>query len=121
MSLMALFSAGNPGNPDKKPGVTATGPAAVSGNPGNPGNPGNITFKMKNAICHGTNGFAGGSSLAQPQWEFLRAVTLPKLAEQQILAYLAHIGETDQALIDEFLDRCRRDQAVPAWVINWTE
>ena len=75
---------------------------------------------------------APASSLTQPQREFLKlhkaeiinelkAVTLPKLAEQQILTYLAHIGETDQALINEFLERCRRDQAVPAWVINWTD
>jgi hypothetical protein len=72
---------------------------------------------------------APASSLTQPQREFLKihkaeiinelkAVTLPKLAEQQILTYLAHIGETDQALINEFLERCRRDQAVPAWVMD---
>jgi hypothetical protein len=75
---------------------------------------------------------APASSLTQPQREFLKihkaeiiselkAVTLPKLAEQQILAYFAQIGETGQELIDEFFERCRRDQAVPAWVNNWTD
>jgi hypothetical protein len=67
---------------------------------------------------------APASSLTQPQREFLKlhkAEIIKKLAEQQILAYLVHIGETDQALINEFLERCRRDQAVPAWVINWTD
>ena len=132
MSLMELFSSGNTGNTGTKNGVTATGHVITGGNTGNTGNTQNNIVKVKNAICHGTNGFAGGSSLTQPQREFLKlhkaeiinelkAVTLPKLAEQRILAYLAHIGETDQALINEFLERCRRDQAVPAWVINWTD
>ena len=39
MSLIELFSSGNPGNPNKKTGVTATGHATQGGNTGNPGNP----------------------------------------------------------------------------------
>ena len=48
MSLMALFSSGNPGNPDKKAGVTDTDPVLYSRNPGNPGNPEKNTVKVKN-------------------------------------------------------------------------
>jgi hypothetical protein len=40
MSLVELFSNGNPGNPEKKTGVTATDHATQGGNPGNPSNTG---------------------------------------------------------------------------------
>ncbi len=72
------------------------------------------------------------SNLTQTQKEFLRshkaeiiielkAVTLSETDRQKILFYLDSIGETDQALIDELLDRCRLDRNALAWVIDWAD
>ena len=72
------------------------------------------------------------SKLTLPQREFLKAnkaeiirelepVTLSETDRQKILFYLDSIGEKDQALIDELLDRCRSDREALAWIIGWAD
>ncbi len=84
------------------------------------------------SLVGGNLAVSPASNLTQPQKEFLRshkaeiiqelkAVTLSEADRQKILLYLDSIGETDQALIDELLDRCRTDRGALAWVIGWAD
>ena len=91
MSLADLFSnyeKGNPGNPEKKAGVTATAPVIASGNPGNLGNLENTIIEVN---------FSNRS---------------------RILSWLASIGEGDQAIINDVLAKCKTDPEALAFYLR---
>ncbi len=40
---------------------------------------------------------------------------------KKLLAYLDAIGETDQAMVDEYLTICSKDAALLAWALQWAD
>ncbi|MGZ8176172.1 hypothetical protein [Methylobacter tundripaludum] len=84
------------------------------------------------SLVGGNLAVSPASNLTQLQKEFLRshkaeiiqelaAVTLLETDRQKILSYLDSINETDQALINDLLERCRTDREALAWVLNWAD
>lgn len=70
------------------------------------------------------------SNLTQTQKEFLKSHKAEIIAElkgktlsvsdrQKLLDYMATIEETDQAMIDEFIDKCATDSKHLAWALVW--
>ncbi|MGZ8159063.1 MAG: hypothetical protein ACXWT1_12635 [Methylobacter sp.] len=47
--------------------------------------------------------------------------TLTAADRQKLLDYMAAIGETDQALIDELLTKCTTDSVALIWALSWAE
>jgi hypothetical protein len=84
------------------------------------------------SLIGGCLAISPASNLTQTQKEFLKshkaeiihelkAATLSETGRQKVLFYLDSIGETDQALIDELLERCRTDREALAWVLSWAD
>ena len=72
------------------------------------------------------------SNLTQTQKDFLKSHRAEIIAElksktlsaayrNKLLDYMAAIGETDQDIIDEFIDRCAYDTDALAWALSWAD
>jgi hypothetical protein len=74
------------------------------------------------------------SALTQNQREFLKSHRAEVIQELQseapslsandrkkLLDYLEAIGETDQAMIDEYLTECSKNVDLLAWALQWSD